>query len=863
MKKILFIILCSIVSSASAQTGSSFKSSADGRVVVEGIVVSGDDQLVSTVKASEPSFLKSASVTAPPVGMNALPEGATLINFDDVSAPFGFILTSPVFEQYIAQGVTFSGTGFSILNEDGRFHVSGYSSPNFLAWNRALTNTVEVIMFNPVVSNLSFKVGSRLGGSIYATIYDISNTQIAQYTLSFGDVAQTLGIPLSGIARVVLTVTASAGIIDDLYFERIACPDDITVENDPGECGAVVSYTTPPGTLVSGGASGTFFSTGTTTVTYSEPECSFSVTVDDAEPPVALCKNIELMLDMGGTASITAADIDGGSSDNCSFELSVDKLEFNCANVGPNTVNLTVTDASGNSSGCPAVVTVKERPVVLTYTGDTGVQYSDRVHLSALLTDQVTGKPLEGQYVKFVLGDKWLKVRTNADGMAGGGFNMIQDPCDKEEWVVTVTYEGECPFLGSEQIVPFGYQPEDAVMEYTGIAISATKSMSSNDFAVTLRGVITDFDDEEDTRGNISYAKARFVVEGTPVSDFLPVMLLDNREGTVGMFEFVWEDAISENPATFDVQIELDNCHYTGMSMKYPLTVYNAAGDFITGGGNLWITEAADGFYAPSPGSKMNFGFNVKFNKKGTNLQGKMNIIYCVLNEKGEILKIYQIKSNAMTSMGTNLKNRDALVAEFVSKANLMDVTDVDEFGNGAEIMGNLTLHATMTDQGEPGNMDMIGFSLFNGDPATNPGSLVMSSNWSGTKTAEQVIGGGNLVVHSGAALSTDPPAVDPVSPPKKKSAELSAGLNSNIEVYPNPFNERLMFEFIPAAEGNARIDMYDLTGRIVQTVFKQPVEAGVSYNAEFKPRNDVSGIYLYRITMGNEVFNGRIIYRK
>lgn len=358
-------------------------------------------------------------------------------------------------------------------------------------------------------------------------------------------------------------------------------------------------------------------------------------------------------------------------------------------------------------------------------------------------------------------------------------------------------------------------------------------------------------------------AASTAVVEGTPVSDFLPVMLLDNREGTVGMFEFVWEDAISENPATFDVQIELNNCHYTGMSMKYPLTVYNAAGDFITSGGNLWITEAADGFYAPSPGSKMNFGFNVKFNKKGTNLQGKMNIIYRVLNEKGEILKIYQIKSNAMTSLGTNLKNRDALVAEFVSKANLMDVTDVDEFGNGAEIMGNLTLYATMTDQGEPGNMDMIGFSLFNGDPATNPGSLVMSSNWSGTKTAEQVIGGGNLVVHSGAALSTDPQAVDPVSPPKKKSAELSAGLNSNIEVYPNPFNERLMFEFMPTAEGDARIDMYDLTGRMVQKVFKQPVEAGVSYNAEFKPRNDVSGIYLYRITMGNEVFNGRIIYRK
>lgn len=79
---------------------------------------------------------------------------------------------------------------------------------------------------------------------------------------------------------------------------------------------------------------------------------------NDTESPLAVCKNTTVTL-VNGTASITAADIDGGSTDNCGIQtLSVSKSVFNCADIGSNTVVLTVTDASGNSSTCNAVVTV-------------------------------------------------------------------------------------------------------------------------------------------------------------------------------------------------------------------------------------------------------------------------------------------------------------------------------------------------------------------------------------------------------------------------------------------------------------------------------------------------------------------------
>ena len=77
----------------------------------------------------------------------------------------------------------------------------------------------------------------------------------------------------------------------------LSCPSNITVDNDPGECGAVVNYPAPPytgncGTVTSSPASGTFFPVGTTPVTVTgmrldgtSDSCSFNVIVNDAEAP--------------------------------------------------------------------------------------------------------------------------------------------------------------------------------------------------------------------------------------------------------------------------------------------------------------------------------------------------------------------------------------------------------------------------------------------------------------------------------------------------------------------------------------------------------------------------------------------------
>ena len=76
--------------------------------------------------------------------------------------------------------------------------------------------------------------------------------------------------------------------------------------------------------------------------------------------PTASCQNFSVQINSSTlVATITAADIDNNSTDNCSVaSLSVSPDTFTCTEIGDNTVTLTVTDNSGNTATCTATVTV-------------------------------------------------------------------------------------------------------------------------------------------------------------------------------------------------------------------------------------------------------------------------------------------------------------------------------------------------------------------------------------------------------------------------------------------------------------------------------------------------------------------------
>ncbi|MCW5520262.1 HYR domain-containing protein [Aureitalea sp. L0-47] len=201
--------------------------------------------------------------------------------------------------------------------------------------------------------------------SISPSTFDCSNVGPNTVTLTVTDV--------NGNVSTCTTVVT----VVDVTPPQIICPMDVNASNDAGICGAAVTF--PDALAIDecgidsvvqtmGLPSGSVFPVGTTTIEFTATDvngntntCSFDIIVTDDEAPVAVCQDITIQLDANGMAMITPMDIDGGSTDNCDIgSLSVSQDTFDCSNVGPNNVILTVTDIYGNSSTCTAVVTVED-----------------------------------------------------------------------------------------------------------------------------------------------------------------------------------------------------------------------------------------------------------------------------------------------------------------------------------------------------------------------------------------------------------------------------------------------------------------------------------------------------------------------
>lgn len=87
--------------------------------------------------------------------------------------------------------------------------------------------------------------------------------------------------------------------------------------------------------------------------------CTASVTVVDEDAPTASCQDVTASLNASGSTSVTAGDVDAGSTDNCGIaSLVVNPSVFDCDDIGIQEVWLVVTDNAGNSDSCQANVQV-------------------------------------------------------------------------------------------------------------------------------------------------------------------------------------------------------------------------------------------------------------------------------------------------------------------------------------------------------------------------------------------------------------------------------------------------------------------------------------------------------------------------
>ncbi|MCU0434992.1 MAG: HYR domain-containing protein [Bacteroidia bacterium] len=229
----------------------------------------------------------------------------------------------------------------------------------------------------PTASGVTMQSGVRVGNGKVVIEYLGITTPV---------VTQTAGLPSGSLFPT--GITTNTFIAADGFGNADTCsftvtvndnqspvisniPQNITVSNDSGMCGAVVSWPalqfsdncSVQNTIISH-PSGSTFAIGTTTVEIIATDAagnadtaSFTVTVNDTEAPLLICgSNITAYTD-SGTCTRSLTLVPPQVTDNCStFTVTNDAPSL--FPTGVTTVTWTATDAAGNFSTCQSTVTI-------------------------------------------------------------------------------------------------------------------------------------------------------------------------------------------------------------------------------------------------------------------------------------------------------------------------------------------------------------------------------------------------------------------------------------------------------------------------------------------------------------------------
>jgi gliding motility-associated-like protein len=207
-------------------------------------------------------------------------------------------------------------------------------------------------------------------------------------------------------------------VVNDIEAPSIACPPNITANNDAGICGALVNYGVPTiadnctgltFSVISGMPSGSTFPVGLSTVTYevvdasfNTAQCSFDITVNDNENPVITCPtNFTVNNDLGSCSAVVNYGL-AVFTDNCaggSVAVTAGLASGSTFPLGMSSVTYEAQDASGNTSTCSFDITIidAENPAItcptnISVNNDIGLCGAAVNYLAPVGTDNCPGQ---------------------------------------------------------------------------------------------------------------------------------------------------------------------------------------------------------------------------------------------------------------------------------------------------------------------------------------------------------------------------------------------------------------------------------------------------------------------------------------
>ncbi len=245
----------------------------------------------------------------------------------------------------------FNGDSFAFVQNttDGLFGPATTVVTNFLFYNNDMPVPIDGCERKFCVARV-WNLSDNCGNAAAKQVQIIETRDITAPVVNYPTTKNVLA--QNGVCNPLVDLNLTNFISD-------ACSnfDDLTITND-----ALANYGKGNGTFDASG----FYSPGSYTITFTvTDECgntnihTIALTVTDSQNPTAICQNATVQLDNSGTAIVTPASINNGSYDNCSItSMVVTPNTFTIANIGANNVTLTVTDPSGNTNSCSAIVTV-------------------------------------------------------------------------------------------------------------------------------------------------------------------------------------------------------------------------------------------------------------------------------------------------------------------------------------------------------------------------------------------------------------------------------------------------------------------------------------------------------------------------
>ena len=270
-------------------------------------------------------------------------------------------------------------------NVDGAITSNGHNLLGTSTDATGFTGTGDQTGANPMLAALADNGGPTHTMKLLPGSPAIDAGVAAGATFDQRGMPRTVDDP--GVANAATSDGTDIGAFEGEVPCVLECPDDLSVSNDPGLCGAVVSYTTPSGagcgTVTCDHPSGSFFAVGTTAVTCTStagPSCNFNVTVNDTENPIITLNGnvIALWPPNHSYQTVNVSDLVSGASDNCGSGIGLSSVfiskvtsdETENGNGDGNTLNDIViaadcksvqlrSERSGNGNGRVYTITFK------------------------------------------------------------------------------------------------------------------------------------------------------------------------------------------------------------------------------------------------------------------------------------------------------------------------------------------------------------------------------------------------------------------------------------------------------------------------------------------------------------------------